>query len=153
MALLSAFDPFFGSEFRRLQRQMDGMFSDFERNVTTGGGQQPEARNWAPRCDVKEVDGQIQVHAELPGVTKDNINVVLDRGILTISGERKYEKKEENEKWHRVERSYGSFSRSFQVGDNINPDDIKASFKDGVLEVSLPAPHTVKPQVKQITVQ
>lgn len=143
MSLLS-FDPFFGNDFRRLQRQY---FVDFDRTTD-----EPESRAWAPRCDVKEVEGQLQVHAELPGVPKENIRVDYDKGYLIISGERSAEKKEENEKWHRVERSYGSFSRSFKVGDYVKPEDIKASFKDGVLEVTLPSPNGSKPEPKRIEV-
>jgi HSP20 family protein len=107
---------------------MDSLFSDFERNAVSSSSQGPEARGWAPKCDVKEADGKLVIHADVPGVTKENMNVALDRGILTISGERKHEKKDESERWHRVERSYGSFSRSFNVGDSIKPEDIRASF-------------------------
>lgn len=147
MALLSVFDPVFGNDFRRLQRHF---FSDFDRAFSDF----PENRSWAPRCDVKESDGVLTVHAELPGVSKDNIKVEYDKGYLTISGERNVEKKhEDGEKWHRIERSYGSFSRSFHIGDNIKPEEIKASYKDGVLEVTLPSPSAVKPEIKKIEIQ
>jgi HSP20 family protein len=151
MSLL-AFDPL-SRDLRRLQRQMENAFTSFEKDLQSTTG--PEAHVWSPRCDIKEQEGQLKVHAELPGVPKEKINVELNNGILTISGERNVEKKEHEGKWYRVERSYGSFARSFDVGGEIKPEDIKANYKDGVLEVCLPQPQMLKqaPQAKQITIQ
>ena len=106
---MALWDPSFDRTFKRLQRDMDSVWNQFERDMQVTA--QPEARNWAPRCDVKESGNQIQVHVELPGVPKDQIHVHLDNGVLTLSGERKAEMKDEKDKWHRVERSYGAFEK------------------------------------------
>jgi HSP20 family protein len=91
-----------------------------------------------PLVDVKDSDSAITVHAELPGLRKEDINIHVENNTLHISGERSQEKKEENERWHRVERSFGSFRRSFRLPEGVKEDEIKASCKDGVLEVVVP---------------
>lgn len=105
---------------------------------------------WKPLADVKETDKEVVMHMELPGIKKENINIDVKDGVLTVSGERKEEKKTEHEKYHRTERSYGSFKRSMMLPKGITDKDIKASCQDGVLEVSFPRPE--KSEVKKITV-
>ena len=84
---------------------------------------------------------------------KEDINIEIKDNVLTVSGERKYEKKEENEKYHRIERSYGKFSRSISLPQGVTEDQVKASFSDGVLEVSFPKPEVKKPEAKKIAIQ
>eukprot|EP01118_Nematostelium_gracile_P009900 TRINITY_DN335_c0_g1_i2.p1 TRINITY_DN335_c0_g1~~TRINITY_DN335_c0_g1_i2.p1 ORF type:complete len:138 (-),score=38.86 TRINITY_DN335_c0_g1_i2:73-486(-) len=107
---------------------------------------------WMPTMDVKEGEKSITVHAELPGIKKEDISIRLDDNVLTISGERRQEKKEDNEKYHRVERSYGKFSRSVQVPRNVTEEQIKASFTNGVLELSFPKSEPQQQQKRQIQI-
>ncbi len=92
----------------------------------------------APKMDLKEVDKKIIARMDIPGMKMEDINVSVNKDTVTISGERKMEKEEKNEDFVRVERSYGSFCRSFYLGVPIKEKDIKATYKDGVLEVVLP---------------
>jgi len=147
------YDPF--SELRRIQRQMDRMFDDSYRIegsksgdtqlATTSGSTGPiSLRDWRPVIDVREGEKQMTIHAELPGVPKENVSIDLNDDILTISGSRNHEKKEDKETYHLVERSYGSFSRSMRLPKGNDPSKINASFKDGVLEVSVPKPENLQ---------
>jgi HSP20 family protein len=110
---MSSFDPF--------QGEKGGMMSQ-----------------WRPKVDVKETDNAIVLCAELPGVPRDQINIEVDNGVLTISGEKQQEKKEESEKYHRVERSYGKFSRSMSLPEGVTAEQIQATYNHGLLEVTLP---------------
>ena len=85
-------------------------------------------------------------------VKREDIRVEFQNGTLTVSGERKYEKKEENERYHRIDRSYGKFSRSFYIGENVSADSIKASLQDGILEITAAKPTKQKPEARQITI-
>lgn len=100
---------------------------------------------WAPDVDIKETETDITVKADLPGLKKEDIEVSVDNDMLVIKGERKFEKEEKDKNYVRVERSYGSFYRSFTIGVPVKEDEIKASYKNGVLEVLVP-----KAEVKQV---
>ena len=102
-----------------------------------------------PSCDIKETPDGFSIHAELAGVPKDDIKLDIHDDTLTISGTKKQEKKEDNDRWHRVERSYGSFSRSFQLPRGVNPQSIRAEMKDGVLDVFIPKPN---PEARRLSV-
>jgi HSP20 family protein len=146
-------DPFFSDPFqelRRMQKDMDKLFGIVESqdNKTS----KSTSFVWNPVCDIKETDKDFIIHAELPGVPKENINIQLENGILTISGEKQEEKKEEKEKYHRIERSYGKFSRSMTVPEGVTTDQIKAKFDNGILEISFPKPPEPKKEVKKITI-
>lgn len=162
-------DPFFSdpwAEMKRMQREMDTLFGFNQRQqqqqrLEGGSGSNSSALTttssfnnnlWRPLCDVKETDKELLVHAELPGVKKEDIHIELQNGILTISGERKEEKKEEKEKYHRVERNYGRFARSVAVPEGVTEDQVKAKIENGVLEVAIPKP-PAKPAPKQIPIQ
>jgi len=93
---------------------------------------------WAPDMDIKETDNEIMLKADLPGMKMEDINVSIEEGRLNISGERKMEKEEKGKDFVRVERAYGSFSRSFTLGIPVKEDEVKASYRDGVLEVTIP---------------
>lgn len=93
--------------------------------------------SFVPGIDISETDNQFLITAELPGMSKDDIDISLDNGRLSISGERKFEKEEEGKKFHRVETRYGSFNRSFQLPDNIDEESIKATYENGLLNISL----------------
>jgi HSP20 family protein len=93
--------------------------------------------DWAPRVDIAETDKAFEIKAEIPEVNKEDVKVTVHNGVLTIQGERKQEKEEKGKKFHRVERSYGSFTRSFTLPDNVDETKISASFKDGVLNIQI----------------
>lgn len=105
---------------------------------------------WAPDVDIKETDKEIIVKADLPGMKLEDIEVSVDKDQLVIKGERKMEKEEKEKDYIRVERSYGSFYRSFDIGVPIKEDEVKATYKDGVLEVILPKAEVKKAKKVQI---
>jgi len=106
---------------------------------------------WTPAVDIAEHDDQYVVKVELPGVSKDEVKITLESNILTIRGEKKQEKETKKENYHRVERSYGSFQRSFTLPTTVKSDKIDASYNNGVLTVALPKAEEAKP--KQIEVK
>jgi len=99
---------------------------------------------WAPRVDIKENENSLVVHAEVPGMEKSDFNVTMKEGVLSISGEKKMEEKQEGENWHRIERVFGRFQRSFYIPTEVDESKIKANYKDGVLSVTLPKKEEAK---------
>ena len=106
---------------------------------------------WMPLVDITEDDKEYLITVELPEVNKEDVKVTMENGILTVTGERKFEKEETNKKWHRVERSYGSFARSFALPDDGDPAKVDAEFKDGMLKVRVAKSEDARP--KQIEVK
>lgn len=92
---------------------------------------------FVPSIDVSETEDQFLISAELPGMDKDNIDISLENGRLSISGERSFEKEDKGKKYHRVESSYGSFERSFQLPDNVDEESISATYENGLLNISI----------------
>jgi HSP20 family protein len=107
---------------------------------------------WSPAADISETDQEYLVKAELPGVVREDVKVTHDDGVLTIEGERKSLKTEKDEKLHRTERFFGSFTRSFSLPDNADVKNIRAETKDGVLNVHIPKLKVEKPKPVQIKV-
>ena len=108
--------------------------------------------DWAPSVDISETDGEYQIKAEIPDVKKEDVKVTLEDGVLTIQGERKHEKEEKGKKYHRIERSYGSFVRSFTLPDLVDEEKVKAEFKDGVLNLQLPKSEKANPKAIEVKV-
>lgn len=108
-------------------------------------------RDWLPRVDLRDTKDNVELTAELPGMKKEDIKVTYENGLLTISGERKREEKEENNNYFCGERRFGNFSRSFRLPEEVQTDKIKANYKDGVLHISLPKVEAKKPQEIQIS--
>jgi HSP20 family protein len=106
--------------------------------------------SWAPAVDIFEHEGDLVLKAELPGVDPKDVDVRVENNVLTLRGERKFESEVKREQYHRVERAYGTFSRSFTLPTVVDTEKIKAEYKDGVLRVTLPQREEAKP--KQITV-
>ena len=106
---------------------------------------------WTPSADVREEDDGIAILVELPGIAKDEIDIALDSGVLTVSGERKLEKSEDRKGYHRVERAYGSFTRSFALHDGVDASGIEAGYKDGLL--NLRVPKVKRPEAKSIEIK
>jgi len=105
----------------------------------------PKLGEISPTVDIYEEGNDLVMKAELPGIRKDDLNVVITENRITISGEKKQEEKVEKKDYHWIERSYGSFTRSFRLPENVNGDAAKASFKEGILEIRVPKTEEVKP--------
>ncbi len=136
---MMGFDPF---------RLFGEGFSPFFRNM---GEENWSLSTWAPACDVFENDNEIVVKAELPEVKKEDVTVAIDNNVLTIRGERKFEQDVKKENYHRVERRYGEFTRSFTLPGFVDAAKVNAEFKDGILRVTMPKREEAKP--KQIEVK
>jgi HSP20 family protein len=108
---------------------------------------------WSPSADISETEQEYVIRAELPAVKKEDVQVTVDDGMITIKGERKQQKVDNNEKYHRVESVYGSFERSFSLPENVNADTIRCESKDGILTVHIPKTEGQKHKPKQINVQ
>ena len=110
---------------------------------------EPNARPWVPAVDIRETENELVVKADVPDLKFEDIDVRMENGTLTLRGERKFEEKKNEGGWHRVERSYGTFERSFTLPDSVNPEGVKADYKAGTLTVTLPKKEIAKPrQVK-----
>lgn len=147
MRNLRTFDPW--RDFGSLQDRINRLFDDTLRG-TAEGDEQLMRGAWAPAVDIHESEEGFTVTADLPGVNKEDIKIDLKDNTLTISGEKRFEEKTPKENYIRVERSYGNFVRSFSMPNNIDSGKIKATFKDGTLELSIPKKEEAKP--KQITI-
>lgn len=106
----------------------------------------PLAQRWVPAMDLTEAEDHYRLKADLPGLGEDDISIEFEHGTLTISGERKAEHVDDEKGWHRIERSFGSFSRTLTLPDGIDPDALTAEFDRGVLNVRIPKPEQVKPR-------
>lgn len=131
-------------------REMDELLNRFQR----GGAVANRAGDaWAPAVDIAETPKEYTVKAELPGVKKEEVKVSVENGVLTISGERRSEHEEKDARVHRVERTYGAYSRSFSLPENVQQDAITAESNDGVLTVHLPKTEVKRSSTTQIKVQ
>jgi HSP20 family protein len=139
-------DPF--RQFVELQRDINRLF---EGNVAKASQESAAINAWTPAVDIYEDSDAFLIKLELPEVNKDDVKVSLDDNKLSISGERKFENEDKREGYHRVERSYGQFYRSFTLPPNVNVESINAQFTDGVLRLTLPKKEEAKP--KQIEVK
>ncbi len=108
---------------------------------------------WSPQVETFQRGDKLVVRTDLPGLTKEDVDIEVNDGMLTISGERSEEQKEDVDNFYRTERSYGAFSRTIPLPEGVNEDQIDATFKDGVLEVTLPAPKQPERKVKQIPIR
>jgi HSP20 family protein len=108
--------------------------------------------DWSPTVDISETPEEFQIKAELPEVKKEDVKVSVDNGVLRLEGERKHEKEDKTRKYHRIERSYGSFLRTFTLPDNVDDTKVRAEFKDGVLNVRLPKTEKAKPKAIEVAV-
>ena len=112
----------------------------------------PAVTEWSPLVDISEDDQEYRIKAELPEVKKEDVKVTAEAGTLTIMGERKFEQEEKGRKYHRVERAYGSFGRSFSLPEDASPGKVSAEFKDGVLTVHLLKDVKTKPQQVEVKI-
>jgi len=139
-------DPF--RDLNLLQDRMNRLFEDAGRTWRTD---EPAATTtWSPSVDIFETEGEIVVKAELPGMDRKDIQLNLENNILSLRGERKFTKETKDENYHRIERSYGVFSRSFSIPATVDEEKIRADYKDGVLKIFLPKKEQARP--KQIKI-
>ena len=116
------------------------------------GGADMEKTSWMPTVDVSETENSFEIRAELPGVSEKDVNVSVTDNLLTIKGEKRHEEEAEDKNYHRVERRYGSFQRSFTLPRHVETSDIKAGYSDGVLTLTIPKAEIAKPTEIPITV-
>lgn len=103
-------------------------------------------RTWIPAVDIRETEDSLKLLVDLPGLQKEDVNITLENNVLTIAGERKLENEQRNDTYHRLERSYGAFTRSFTLAPTVQSDRVDAAFHDGVLEITLPKVEESKPR-------
>jgi HSP20 family protein len=139
-----------GSIENRLEKALGRAFP----SLLAGNGEKEAmtATQWAPAVDISEDDKEYLVKAELPDLKKEEVKVTVENGQLSISGERKQEKEEQGKKFHRIERSYGSFLRSFTLPEGVSGDKVTAEFKNGLLEIHLPKDEKAKPKAVEVKV-
>jgi len=145
---LTPWRPF---EFDRIKREMDRVWDSFLEGRPMRRAE--EGREWLPSIDVSETKNDLVIKAELPGLDPKDIDISMSNGYLTIRGEKKNEKEEKDENYHLIERSYGSFTRSVRLPREVQSDKITASFKNGVLRVTLPKSEESKKKEIKIKVE
>lgn len=142
-------DPFF--ELTSLQNRMNQLFNQTFGGFENFGFEQPlTSENFLPPVDISEDDHNITLQAEIPGVKQEDLNITLENNVLTISGERKFKEEEKKENFHRIERRYGKFTRSFTLPASVNAENVNATFENGLLNITLPKKEEFK--AKQITI-
>jgi len=137
-------------------REMMGLSDRLNRMFEEMSGFNPDTEltgSWSPAVDASESETAIEIKADLPGMTEKDIDVTVENNTLTIKGERKFENEDKRENYHRIERQYGSFYRSFQLPNTVDVTKINADFKNGILELALPKREETKPKKISINVK
>jgi len=145
---LTSWEPF--REMEEFQNRLSTLFGRPLRR--TNGREEITLPEWTPLADITEDEKEYLIKAELPEMKKEEVKVTVENGVLIISGERKFEKEEKRRKYHRVERGYGTFMRSFTLPDDADANKIKAEFKNGLLTVHLPKTEHAKPKQIEVNV-
>jgi HSP20 family protein len=135
------------SEVSLLQNQMNRLFDSA---LQAGLGETNGTTSWVPTADIYESDEDLVVNLDLPGIDPKMVEVRVENNVLTIRGERQFNQKQAGENYHRVERSYGAFGRSFTLSTSVNPEKIRATYQSGVLTIVMPKAETAKPRKIQI---
>ena len=145
MAMPSRFDPF--RDLQRMQDEVNRLFDDRLTPRTSG-----ESVGWTPACDIYEDEEGVTLRFDLAGVEPKDVDIRFENGVLTLRGERKLDREDKRENYHRVERFYGTFTRSFSLPGTIDAEKIRAESKNGVLNVVLPKRPEAKPKAIQVKV-
>ena len=147
---LVRFDPF--RDIRVLHGRFDRLVSDAFTRPTNAGDDRPLRAGWSPSVDVHENENQIMLRAELPGLAEEDVELTVDKGRLTIQGEKRLEKEDTDGDYRSIESHYGSFYRSFPLPDSVDQDKIEARFDNGVLSVVLPKTEEAQPKRIEVKV-
>ncbi len=150
MSAITRWDPF--RELDDLQSRLSTMFGRAPIRKNGEGKEAMTVAEWAPLVDITEDEKEYLIKAELPEVKKEDIKLTVHDDVMTITGERKFEKEEKGKKYHRVERAYGSFARSFTLPEDADPAKVAADYKEGVLKVHLPKSEKAKPKSVEVKV-
>ncbi len=150
MNVLTHWNPL--REIQELQHRVLNALGTAPGTASNGERESLAVAEWVPVVDIVEDDKEFLVKAELPEVARDNVHVTVENGRLTIRGERRFEKEETGKKYHRVERSYGTFLRSFNLPENADAEKVEAEFKDGMLFVHLSKQEKAKPREIEVKV-
>jgi len=145
---LVRWDPF--RELEDMSERLNRVFS--RPALRTNGKENLTVADWMPTVDISETEAEYLIKAELPEVKKEDVKVTVENGVLTLQGDRRQDKEEKGIKFHRVERSYGSFVRSFTLPESVDESSVKAEYKDGVLNLHLPKSERVKPKAIDVKV-
>jgi HSP20 family protein len=143
---ITKYDPFDVSlfpttSFRMLEDTLNRFFSE-----------PASSRPWTPAVDIRETENELVLKADLPEMKLEDLDIRLENGTLTLKGERKFEKKEEDRGYHRIERSYGSFVRAFSLPEYVDAEKVAADYKDGVLTVTIPKKEVAKPRAIKVNI-
>lgn len=145
---LTRWDPF--REMEDLQSRLSSLLSrpGNQRGNGDGSRESLTVAEWAPLVDITEDEKEYLIKLEIPGITKEDVKVAVENGVLAITGERKFEKEEKDKKtkYHRIERAYGTFVRTFTMPDDGDPTKVAAEFRDGVLTVHIPKNENAQPK-------
>jgi len=139
------------AELGTIQNEMNRLFNTFFDQPSGGSRGGGTSRRWIPPMDLVETDDHYVLRADLPGLADEDVNVQLEDNELTISGERTSEHEQQQEGYYRLERAFGSFSRSLTLPEGVDPDGVQAHFERGVLEIQIPKPEQKKPRQVQIS--
>jgi HSP20 family protein len=143
---LVRWNPF--GDMNLLQNQMNRLFDSA---IQGWPGESNGTTSWVPAADIYESDEDLVVNVDLPGIDPKAVEVRVENNVLTIRGERQFDQKQNTENYHRVERSYGAFGRSFTLSTSVNPEKIRATYQSGVLTIVMPKAEAAKPRKIQIT--
>jgi len=150
MNALTRWNPF--KDLDELENRLSTVFGRTPLRRQNGEQESMTIAEWSPLVDITEDDKEYLIKTELPEVKKDDVKVTVENGVLTITGERKFEKEEKGRKYHRVERAYGNFVRSFTLPDDADANKVNAEFKDGVLKVHVAKSEAAKPKHIEVKV-
>jgi HSP20 family protein len=140
------------AELNTIQNEMNRLFNTFFDQPAQNGRGNGISRRWLPAMDIVETADRYVLRADLPGLSDGDVNVQMEDNILTVSGERRAERDEQHEGYYRLERGFGSFSRSLTLPDGVDAERIEAHFDRGVLEIGIPKPEQKKPRTVQVNV-
>ena len=140
--------------FRELEEVSDKLNRMFSRPPARrdNGQEAMTVADWIPTVDISETDGEFLIKAELPEVKKEDVKITLQQGVLTIQGQRVQEREERGKRYHRIERAYGTFARTFTLPDYVDDANVRAEFKDGVLTLHVPKSEKAKPKAIEVKV-
>ncbi len=149
---LIRYEPTSFPMFREMEEMSERLNRLIGGRVRNGGKESLTVADWTPVVDIQESDNEYLIKAELPEVRKEDVKVTVENGVLTLQGERKQEKEEKGKKFHRIERSYGVFLRTFTVPLDAEETKVAADFKDGILRVHLPKAEKPRPKAIEVKV-